>query len=92
MIMGLSNIPLKIGVVSRGILINACLAMAGFSVAAAQANQVTEKLARGISMGFTVIPAIAVAIGAVILIFGYKLSSKDIESYSAEIERRKQAK
>lgn len=41
-------------------------------------------------MGFTVIPAIAVGIGALILIFGYKLSSKDIEGYSAEIEKRKQ--
>ena len=90
MIMGLSNIPLKIGVVSRGILINACLAMAGFSLAVVQSNEVTEKLARGISMGFTVIPAIAVGIGALILIFGYKLSSKDIEGYSAEIEKRKQ--
>lgn len=90
MIMGLSNIPLKIGVVSRGILINACLAMAGFSLAVVQSNEVTVKLARGISMGFTIIPAIAVGLGALILIFGYKLSSKDIEKYSAEIEKRKQ--
>ena len=78
------------GVVSRGILINACLAMAGFSLAVVQSNEVTVKLARGISMGFTIIPAIAVGLGALILIFGYKLSSKDIEKYSAEIEKRKQ--
>lgn len=62
LIMGLSNIPLKIGVVSRGILINACLAMAGFSSAIVQSGETTAKLARGISMGFTLIPAVAMVI------------------------------
>lgn len=89
LIMGLSNIPLKIGVVSRGILINACLAMAGFSSAIVQSGETTAKLARGISMGFTLIPAVAMVIGAAVMVFGYRLTGKAVEGYSAEIEQRK---
>lgn len=91
MIMGLSNIPIKVGVVSRGILINMCLGIAGFSLAAVQAGEVTDKLARGISMGFTLIPAVAVLAGAIIMIFGYKLTAAKIDECSTEIERRKKS-
>lgn len=90
LIMGLSNIPIKVGVVSRGILINACLALAGFSAAVVEGAAVSSKLASGISMGFTLIPAVAVLIGALIMIFGYRLTGQKVDEYSAEIEKRKQ--
>lgn len=87
--MGLSNIPLKIGVVSRGILISACLAIAGFNLETVEKGITSPQLERGISMGFTIIPAIAVALGAVIMIFGFRLTRDKIEKYSAELEKRK---
>lgn len=90
LIMGLMNIPIKVGVVSRGLLIGACLAFAGFDAATADPGNTTAQLERGISMGFTLIPAIAVALGAIIMIFGYKLTRERVENYSAEIEKRKQ--
>ena len=40
-------------------------------------------------MGFTIIPAIAVALGAVIMIFGFRLTRAKIEKFSAELEKRK---
>lgn len=89
LIMGLSNIPLKIGVVSRGILISACLAIAGFNLETVEKGITSPQLERGISMGFTIIPAIAVALGAVIMIFGFRLTRDKIEKYSAELEKRK---
>ncbi len=90
MIMGLSNIPLKIGVVSRGILIALALAMAGFDSATTTAENTTVQLERGISMGFTIFPAVAVALGAVIMIFGYRLTRDKMAEYSAELARRNQ--
>lgn len=90
LIMGLMNIPIKVGVVSRGLLIGACLSFAGFDAATANAAETTAQLERGISMGFTLIPGIAVAIGAIIMIFGYKLTREKIEGYSSEIAKRKE--
>ena len=92
LIMGLSNIPLKIGVVSRGILISACLAIAGFDLETVEKGITSPQLERGISMGFTIIPAIAVGLGALIMIFGFRLTRNKMEQYSAELEKRKRSR
>ena len=88
-IMGLGNIPLKVGVVGRALLINAALALGGFTAGLEVADS-TPAIERGIAMGFTVFPAVAVAIGLVIMVFGYRLTKERVNECSAEIARRKE--
>ena len=71
-VMGLLTVPLKIGIVFRGILIPAVLALGGFD-AAVSAADASESVRQGICLGFMIIPAVCVALGAVILNLGYKL-------------------
>ena len=71
-VMGLLTVPIKIGIVSRGILISACLALAQFS-SETDPSMAAPQLQRGISMGFMIIPAVVILLGAIILALGYKL-------------------
>lgn len=75
-VMGLLTVPIKVGIVMRGILISACLAVAGFS-AEMEHSAATEELQRGVSIGFMVLPAFVILAGAVILAFGYRLKQED---------------
>ena len=112
-ISGLQNLPLKVAVMTRGIIVNACLAAGAFDVlkfkliaktaAAATPEQLAaaealasdpakvEGLKRAISMGFMLIPAIALIIGLVFLLFGYTLNKEKIAQYQAEIDQQKAA-
>lgn len=74
-VMGLLTVPLKIGIVMRGILIGAALAIGGFSADIDPATA-GEAVQRGICIGFMVIPAAVIAVGALVLIFGYRLDKK----------------
>lgn len=89
-IMGLSNMPLKLAVVTRGALVTGVLAMAGFS-ANIDPAAATDALKSGIANVFVTIPGIAVLVGAVILFFGYRLTKEKVEHYQGEIESRKVA-
>ena len=73
-VMGLLTVPIKIGIVFRGILISACLALAGFD-SSAEAVDATVRLQRGVSAGFMLIPAIVILLGALMLLFGYRLGT-----------------
>ena len=86
-ISGLQNVPLKVGVMTRGIIISACLAFAAFdpSIDAAMAS---VELKKGICMAFMVIPALALIVAAVLLLFGFRLTKEKVEQYSAEIAAR----
>ena len=110
-ISGLQNLPLKVAVMTRGIIVNACLAAGAFdtlkfkliakTAAAATPEQLAaaealasdpakvEGLKRAISMGFMLIPAIALIIGLVFLLFGYTLNKEKIAQYQAEINQSK---
>ncbi|MBR4753617.1 MAG: MFS transporter, partial [Lachnospiraceae bacterium] len=112
-ISGLQNLPLKVAVMTRGIIVTACLAAGAFDVlkfkliaktaAAATPEQLAaaealasdpakvEGLKRAISMGFMLIPAIALIIGLVFLLFGYTLNKEKIAQYQAEIDQQKSA-
>ena len=87
-ISGLQNVPLKVGVMMRGIIISACLAIANFS-SAIDPSQATVELQKGICLGFMVIPACALLLSAVILIFGFKITKEKVEQYRAEIDARR---
>ena len=86
-ISGLQNAPLKIAVMSRGIIISSCLAIGVFS-ADIDPLAASDGLKRAISFGFMLVPAIALVIAVLILIFGFKLTKEKVEQYSAEIAAR----
>ena len=86
-ISGLQNVPLKVSIMTRGIIISACLAMGNFSTDIDPA-QAPEELKRAISIGFMLIPAIALIIAVVALLFGFKLTREKVNQYAAEIASR----
>ena len=87
-ISGLQNVPLKVGVMLRGISISACLAIAHFTPGM-DASQATVELHKGICLGFMIIPACALLLSAVILLFGFKITREKVEQYRAEIDARR---
>ena len=111
-ISGLQNLPLKVAVMTRGIIVNACLAAGAFDVlkfkvigkmaakATPEAVATAEKLIaenpnaildlqKAISSGFMLVPAIALIIGLVFLLFGYTLNKEKIAKYQEEIAASK---
>lgn len=79
-VMGLLPVPVKVAIVARGLLISACLAIAGFTpevdYLAAGSEEALAALQRGICYGFMLIPAIAIAVGGLALLFGYRLKEE----------------
>ena len=90
-ISGLQNVPLKLGVLARGIVITACLAMANFSAESVDMANVPEELKRAICMAFMVVPAIALVVAGLLLLFGFRLTKEKVIQYQNEIEARKAA-
>ena len=86
-ISGLQNVPLKVSIMTRGIIISACLAMGNFSTEIDPA-QAPEELKRAISIGFMVIPAVALIIAVFALLFGFRLTREKVNQYAAEIAAR----
>lgn len=86
-IMGLGNVPLKVALVLRGLLINGVFALIGFS--ATETEQASTAIQSGISNVFLLIPGIAVLIGRIIILLGFKLTKQQIEQMSEDIEMRK---
>lgn len=74
-VMGLLTVPVKVGIVMRGILISAALAIGGFS-ADIDPNTASESVQRGICIGFMIIPAVVIIVGALSLLFGYRLDKE----------------
>lgn len=86
-ISGLQNVPLKVSIMTRGIIISSCLALGHFSKDIAPADA-TAELKNAICLGFMIIPAIALIIAALALLFGFKLTREKVKQYSAEIAAR----
>lgn len=83
-IMGLQNLPLKVGVFMRGTIVAACLAAVGW-----QKGVVLEGAARqGMTVALGLVPAILCAIGAVLLIVGYKLTREKIAECQTAINAK----
>ena len=74
-VMGMLTVPLKIGIVTRGLLIAAVLSAVNFD-SKIDPSLVTAEFQRGISVGFLIIPAVVVLVGAGILAFGYRLKDE----------------
>lgn len=83
-IMGLQNLPLKVGVFLRGTIVTACLTAVGW-----QSGVLLEGSARqGMTIALGLVPAILCGVGALLLIFGYKLTREKVAQYQAEIDAK----
>ena len=92
-IMGLQNVPLKIGVLVKSVLLNTALGLAGYDAykAAIEAKDLAalpESLKQGVCGAFSLWSGIFCAIGLLILVFGFKLTKEKVEQYQAEIDAR----
>jgi Na+/melibiose symporter-like transporter len=86
-IMGLGNLPLKVGLVMRSVIINGVLAAVGFSAAIA-VEATTDAVKAGIANAFMLIPGAMLLVGALLIIFGFRLSKEQIIAMSEEIAKR----
>lgn len=84
-IMGLQNVPIKVGVIFRGVVVSAVLTAAGFVAGSAP----TETLKIGIVNGMSVVPMISALIAAVLLLVGYRINKEKVQTMEAEITARK---
>lgn len=89
-ISGLQNVPLKVSILLRGVIITACLAAGAFS-AEIDPLQASDQLKKAICLGFMVIPAVSLIIAAVLLLLGFRLTKDKVEQYTREIAARKAA-
>ncbi len=86
-VMGLQNLPLKVGVMGRSIVISIALGSSGFKSGMAAAD-VTPKILNGITNAIFTVPGICLVIGVVLLLVGYNITKKNIVEYQAEIDAR----
>ena len=83
-IMGLQNLPLKVAVFLRGTIIAAALASVHW-----EAGITLEGAARqGMTVAFALVPAIFCAVGAVLLICGFRITKDKVVQYQKEIDAR----
>lgn len=83
-IMGLQNLPLKIGVFMRGVILSICLVAVGW-----QSGVVLEGTARqGMTVAFALVPAALCLAGMVLLIVGFRITKDKVAKYQAEIDAR----
>lgn len=83
-IMGLQNLPLKVGVFMRGVILSACLVAVGW-----ESGVVLEGSARqGMTIAFAVVPAVLCLAGMLLMIFGFKITKDKVVKYQAEIDAR----
>jgi len=87
-IMGLTNIPLKVGSMLKASILAACLAAAGFD-ANIPVEQASVAVKEGICTSFMVVPAALLIVGALLLIFGFRLPKEKVIQMQKEIDERK---
>jgi len=82
--MGLQNLPLKVAVFLRGTIVAAVLASVGW-----KADVALEGAARqGMTVAFGLVPAIFCAVGALLLVFGFKITKDVVDKAQREIDAR----
>ena len=86
-IMGLSIIPLNIASMLKGIILPAALAVGGFS-AAITAEEASEAMRAGIASALLVVPAVLLFLGALVLLFLYRLTREKVTQMQKELEER----
>ncbi len=81
---GLQNVPLKVGVFLRGVIVAACLNAANWKT-----GVVLEGTARqGMTIAYGLVPAILCIIGFLLIVIAYKTTKEDVAKAQAEIDAR----
>ncbi len=86
-IMGLMNLPVKIGIFLRGIILTSALTAVGYS-AKLTAAQYTPALRQGIAAIFGLLPGALVLLCGLMILFMFKLTKEKVAEYQAEIDKR----
>ena len=89
-VMGLSNVPIKIGSLLKSVLIPAALAIGGFSAMIAPADAPVAMCEAVVDCMLT-IPAAFLILGAFVLIFVYRLPKEKVLQMQKEIDDKKAA-
>ena len=89
-IMGLTNVPIKIASLLKSVVLPAALAMSGFSESVA-VEDATVAMREGIANTLLIMPAAMLLVGALVLIFLYRLPKSKVEAMQKEIDERKLA-
>lgn len=87
-ISGLQNVPLKLGVLARGIVIPTVLGAVGYNADKVDIANVAPELQSAICLAFMIIPAIALVVAGVFLLFGFNLTKDKVIQYQNEIAAR----
>ena len=83
-IMGLQNLPLKVGVFMRGVILSSCLVAVGW-----QSGVALEGSARqGMTIAFALVPALLCLAGMILLIVGFKITKDKVTQYQKEIDAK----
>ena len=86
-VMGLTNIPMKVGTLLRGVVLAVSFQIIGYQAGV----DPTPAVKSGICNTYVGVPLICILIGLVTLLFGYKLTKPMLEEAKAAIEARKAA-
>ena len=81
---GLQNVPLKVGVFLRGVIISACLVAVNYTP-----GTILEGTDRqGLTVAFGLVPALFCIVGFLLICFVYKYTKEDVAKAQAEIDAR----
>ena len=86
LVMGITNVPVKIAVLITGALIPGVLAATGFDATAAV---IPEAVKSGLTNAFTLLPMACYAAAFLIITFLFKLTGKEVARMQDEINARK---
>ncbi|KPU44299.1 putative symporter YjmB [Oxobacter pfennigii] len=85
-IMGLMNLPLKVGKMTNGVIMTTALAAIGFVAKMTP----TPALKSGIINIIALVPAIALIFTGMVVLFGFRLTEANLKQMQEEINARKQ--
>ena len=91
-IMGLQNVPLKVAIFLRGVIIGAVLVAINYDTEVKPALEAGQQLSahvrQALTIPFALVPAIFCAVGVLLLIFGFRITRDKVVEYQKEIDAR----
>ncbi|MBQ8929494.1 MAG: MFS transporter [Oscillospiraceae bacterium] len=91
-IMGLQNVPLKVAIFLRGVIIGAVLTSINYDTevkaAVAAGEQLSAHVRQALTIPFALVPAIFCAVGVILLICGFRITRDKVLEYQKEIDAR----
>ena len=91
-IMGLQNVPLKVAIFLRGVIIGAVLTSINYDTEVKPALEAGQQLSahvrQALTIPFALVPAIFCVVGIFLLIFGFRITREKVVEYQKEIDAR----